>query len=760
VMKCLEKDPRSRYGSAEAMAQDLRRFVRGDPVEARPLSPWEKLGRRARKHRWLVAGAACILLLALTGGLLVRSQLRESAEAREKTYAETVLEGVRLLQYGRVKAPGRIEPFARSRETSAEAPRPGVAYALGVDPGESRASPAREAAMLLEEASRLLPDKPDARFHLSRCLWLEGRTEEARRMLSPLVDEGSSFLPARLWSAAVVEKKPKEDMAALLTSFRGGGRGRKARWEEPYIRAAEAEAARDWSAAVEAYTVLIDRLLASGDPYLGASLEARLGRGNAWLRLDRFDGALEDFGAAQALAPGAIEPYLLIAKTYYLKGDPASAEARLEGLFDSTALRDEAARRIAGVHAAFSRDDLALAWSERIEDEGFREMGRASALLRLLRYDEALDAALRARALRPGDPWAHQGLGWVHYRREEREDALASFEQALTIDPAQSSFLVSRASALVGLVREDEAIGDLRRAVEIDPANDQARATLAFLLRKRDELDEAEAQVREAIALDPRSAAARNALALILDSRGRLDEASAEYLEAMRLDPLSPSPHVNLGWIHCRRKRYDDAIAECRRSLELARGISEPRKILGAIFLAQGKLPEAEAEYREFVRLEPRVGLGPYNLGVVLEMQGRTEEAAAAYREACRLEAKDWRFPYNLGNTLRDLGRPEEAIEAYRAAIAANPTHGWPLYNIAEVELRLGRTGDAREHFDLATRHDPESPDAWWGLAALLDGEGKQGDSDAALTKGNALSTDGPRTLDRIRTEMKLPAPR
>jgi serine/threonine-protein kinase len=36
VLKCLRKDAADRYGTAEALGQDLRRFVRGDPIEARP----------------------------------------------------------------------------------------------------------------------------------------------------------------------------------------------------------------------------------------------------------------------------------------------------------------------------------------------------------------------------------------------------------------------------------------------------------------------------------------------------------------------------------------------------------------------------------------------------------------------------------------------------------------------------------------------------------------------------------------------------
>src|SRR5262249_22591206 len=88
VMKCLEKEPGSRYSTAEALAQDLRRFVRGDPIEARPLSPWQKAARRARRHRWVIAGAACLLLLALTSGLLLRGNLKEARLARERSYDE------------------------------------------------------------------------------------------------------------------------------------------------------------------------------------------------------------------------------------------------------------------------------------------------------------------------------------------------------------------------------------------------------------------------------------------------------------------------------------------------------------------------------------------------------------------------------------------------------------------------------------------------------------------------------------------------
>ncbi|MFH1176733.1 MAG: protein kinase, partial [Acidobacteriota bacterium] len=661
VMKCLEKEPQRRYDSARALAEDLGRFLDGEPVEAQPASWSYLLIKRARKNLALVGvgGLALLATLVLTGMWWHARRTATGRAALAQRFGAQVerVEGLlwreKSLELHDL-GPAKKRVRQRLREIEEEMAQQGE---IAVGPGN---------------------------YALGRGFLALGEAAQARERL------------ARAWESGFRSPEAAYALGVALGQLYQKELGALAR-----IRNEEEREARRNVIEAELKTPALSYLRSS----TGADLEApEYAQALLAFHEVRYEEALKLARTAFASTPFLWEAKILEAEILTAIGKAHRAQGEYERAQEAYHEADGAYRRAARIGESDPRayDGRCLLWRNVLIQEVW-SLGRGSqetmdtlakACNEALVADPASAAAFNALAeglLTWGEHETANGLNPY----PSLEKAIAAAGQATSLQPGDDAFVRTLGLAYLLRGKSEESLGQ-------DP---------------RESLRQAAVHSRRAIQLNPRSFYAWSDLGLVFlnlglsenrlghDPRESLKEAIRSCEEANRIFPTSAENLTNLGsahWVWMLHQLYDageDPRAAASKGEAAFRQalVVNPRYRLALVTLGSVLV--------EVARFEIRADLGGgERLEEVLAALDAAREVSPNDADGRGLRAMVWLVRAELEFSRNRL--MNDALAKARAALAdglaINPKNFYCLTREVEVELLQARSNVRRSQSPLA----------------------------------------------------------
>jgi WD40 repeat protein len=160
ALKCLQKEPKRRYGSARELAEDLGRYLAGQPILARPVGRSERLWRWCRRNPALAAMTLALTVLLASTAIISTLSVQWLRGALAEARRERAAARDRLQES--LRARGRAERLAGARWAAIQA----LGDAAKIQPSED----VRQAAIqaLIASGVRLEHEIPFGHTHVLR----------------------------------------------------------------------------------------------------------------------------------------------------------------------------------------------------------------------------------------------------------------------------------------------------------------------------------------------------------------------------------------------------------------------------------------------------------------------------------------------------------------------------------------------------------------------------------------------------------------
>jgi tetratricopeptide (TPR) repeat protein len=488
-----------------------------------------------------------------------------------------------------------------------------------------------EAAKALEAASQLDPGDPLKPYLIAQQLAKAGRTEEAGAALArvPRIAQGRGWDQAKdTKSAPFIQTTLLEDAALGITVFV------PVRYAEGFalIRQRQYEQAiAQLRAAVARDPLVSDRAISS----------ARISAGITALRQAQFKTAIDHLRAGVELMPDSSEAHRILGTAYWAD---QTYDASVEALEKAILLnpRDERSRTLLA--------------------EVLGEAGQAAKAVTVLRD---------ATATIPDSGLAHYRLGRLYQSLQRDAEALPEFEAAVRLSPVTG---VGGLLATIGYLRLnamnfDGALATYTQAVSVDPNNAETHKRLGDAYRKEGRQDEALAEFVVTLMIEPAHADAHAALGQLYLSSGRLEDAVTALERAVALKPGHTEARYALGSTLVRLGKVEEGQEELQVFEQLqAEALEKERKsyeinlvrLEASLRNQEGKYDESAVLWRKVVAQEPNQPSNYFGLAQALSRGGQYESAVEAFLKLLKLEDRP-DVHRQLAELYTKLGRATEA---------------------------------------------------------------------------------------------------
>ena len=714
VLKCLRKDSGDRYGTAEALGQDLRRFVRGDAVEAKPEARHERVLRYVRRRAWPVGISFTFLILIVAlAGQWQRIFLANQAE-RQQRYREEV-EAAVLDLYAGITYEGSWQSATDSQAESASISAVLVPRTAEVDAALKR----------LENIHEEYPQHPDALYHLARGRLLLRNSAAARSAIEELRREHPSFTPlAWLDPGADTSRRSQGSLVGA------------------WIQADTKLRAYEWREAASALDRIVRGTRNQAQFVAGAGIESRLARGYARWKSGALQEALVDFGVVQSWMPDAEQPVLLMGMVYQRLGETDVAARLFEDLYTRSDAQDATAMRIANSYSRLGAHDLAHQWIERLRNEDSRDRLKIRNN-RFLSTEESLTLAERLVQRNPEDRRLRCDLAIIYARLGRHAEADEQLHAVQNDAVPFEGLELTRGCVLLHAGHVAEATQIFVREAARRPGDTKLRLAIGEALHFGGHHEEAIDWFRAAIEITPSIVGARIRLGHALMRLRRFDEAKATLIEATRLAPNSAETHYASGKLYFIWDKFGAAETAFDRALSIHPENLHALVEAGANHIWQNRLDDAEELLQRALRLDPDWYGAHFVYSKIPYRRGDVEKTVEHLERAVRLAPRrySWvsRPARGLARVHKRLSRWSAAAAAHATGIGAMPEDRWHVNGLIELlhhrgkEIDCTRLDDLVRFLDARTRKRPGSTSVRLALATALTWAPNSGNPRRAL---------------------------